>query len=126
MGLELLEVSASKSVGRYPVEGNTQPDGIWHGGASGVAVESLASISGLAAVGDGGTVVGVDLNVSHLRSAKSGWVVATAEALRIGGSLASYEVRLSNDGTLIAVGRVTLRLFRPESAEADLPASEMS
>ncbi|MDR1238100.1 MAG: PaaI family thioesterase [Propionibacteriaceae bacterium] len=115
LGLELIEVSAVKSVGRYPVAGNTQPAGLWHGGASGVAVETMASLCALAEVGDGGKAVGVELNVSHLQPADSGWVVATAEALRIGRSLASYEVRLTNGDTLIGVGRVTLRLIRAES-----------
>ena len=44
MGLELLELTAERVVGRMPVDGNTQPFGLWHGGASCVLAETLASL----------------------------------------------------------------------------------
>ena len=44
MGLEILELTADRVVGRMPVEGNTQPFGLWHGGASCVLAETLASL----------------------------------------------------------------------------------
>ena len=34
MGIEILEASPQRLVGRMPVEGNTQPIGILHGGAN--------------------------------------------------------------------------------------------
>ena len=34
MGIELTEISAERVVGTMPVEGNTQPYGLLHGGAS--------------------------------------------------------------------------------------------
>ena len=44
MGIEVLEASAQKLVARMPVEGNTQPYGLLHGGASVVLAETLGSI----------------------------------------------------------------------------------
>ena len=45
MGLEVTELTAERTVGSMPVEGNTQPYGLWHGGASCVLAETLASIA---------------------------------------------------------------------------------
>ena len=44
MGIEILEASPERLVGRMPVEGNTQPFGLLHGGANVVLAESLGSV----------------------------------------------------------------------------------
>jgi acyl-coenzyme A thioesterase PaaI-like protein len=44
MGFELLTLTPELVVGRMPVAGNTQPYGLWHGGASCVLAETLASL----------------------------------------------------------------------------------
>lgn len=44
MGIEILEASPTRLVGRMPVDGNTQPFGLLHGGANVVLAESLGSI----------------------------------------------------------------------------------
>ena len=44
MGIEIIEASPSRLVGTMPVEGNTQPIGLLHGGANVVLAESLGSI----------------------------------------------------------------------------------
>ena len=41
MGIEILEASPERLIGRMPVEGNTQPIGLLHGGANVVLAESL-------------------------------------------------------------------------------------
>lgn len=113
MGMELLEVSAERAVARYPVAGNTQPAGLWHGGASGVVAETLASLAALAEVGPGGSVAGIELNASHLRPARTGMVTGTAKAVRIGGRLATYRVDLVDEtGAQICAARVTVALTR--------------
>ncbi len=72
MGLELLEVSAERVVGRMPVEGNTQPFGLWHGGASCVLAETLASIGATAHGMPAKVAVGVDLNATHHKAVRDG------------------------------------------------------
>lgn len=116
MELELLEVSAERSVGRMPVAGNTQPFGLWHGGASCVLAESLASLSAAVAAGEGGSAVGVDINATHHAPAQSGSVTGVATALRVGRSLGTWEVVLTDDdGTRICTTRVTCALrARPQ------------
>lgn len=113
MGLDLLEVSAERSVGRMPVAGNTQPYGLWHGGASCVLAESLASLSAVVAAGEGGTAFGVDINATHHAPARSGQVTGVATALRIGASLGTWEVVLTDDGgNRICTARVTCAIRR--------------
>lgn len=116
MGIELFELSPQRSRARMPVEGNTQPFGLWHGGASCVLAETLASLSAYAEVGPQGRAFGVDIDATHHRPGVSGWVNGEATALHIGGRLGTWEVRLTNDaGELICTARVTCALARPRS-----------
>ena len=111
MGLELLELTAERVVGRMPVEDNTQPFGLWHGGASCVLAETLASLGSYAHGRPNRIGVGVDLNATHHRPARSGWVTGTATALRLGRTVVTYEVVLLDDaGQRICTARVTCQL----------------
>ena len=95
-----------------PVAGNTQPFGLWHGGASAVMVETLGSLGGAAHAGAGRRAVGTELNISHLRSARSGWVHGVATALHLGATSAVYQVELTDDdGRLLASGRLSCRIL---------------
>jgi len=71
MGIEILEASAQRLVATMPVEGNTQPAGLLHGGASVVLAESLGSIGAQIHAGANRRVVGVDVNATHHRPARS-------------------------------------------------------
>jgi 1,4-dihydroxy-2-naphthoyl-CoA hydrolase len=111
MGLEILELTADRVVGRMPVDGNTQPFGLWHGGASCVLAETLASLGSYAHGAPDRVGVGVDLNATHHRSVRSGWVLGTATALRLGRSVVSYEVVLTDDaGDRVCTARVTCQM----------------
>ena len=114
MGLEVLELTPERIVGRMPVEGNTQPMGLWHGGASCVLVETLGSIGAAAHAQPSRVAVGVDINATHHRSVRTGWVTGTATALRLGRSVASYEVVLVDDeGRRVCTARLTCQLLDP-------------
>jgi 1,4-dihydroxy-2-naphthoyl-CoA hydrolase len=115
MGLELIELTAERVVGRMPVVGNTQPFGLWHGGASCVRAETLASLGSYAHGRPDRIGVGVDLNATHHRPARSGWVTGTATALRLGRTVVSYEVILVDDaGDRVCTARVTCQLVARE------------
>ena len=119
LGVELLEVTPTRAACRCPVEGNTQPFGLWHGGASCVLAETLASLAAAAEVGPEGAVTGVDINASHLRSARAGWVTAVATAIRIGGTLATYDVTIIDDtGEQVCAARITVYLRRARAASS--------
>lgn len=113
MGLELLHLEPGRAEGRCPVAGNTQPFGLWHGGASCVLAETLASLAAMAEVGPDGRAAGVELNASYLAAAREGWVHGRAQSVRIGRTLATYQVELRDDAdTLLCLARVTIALQR--------------
>ena len=108
MGIEVVEASAERLVATMPVEGNTQPYGLLHGGASVVLAETLGSIGSSLHAGPDKAVVGLDINATHHRAARSGLVTGTATALSLGRTLASYEVVITDDGgRRICTSRIT-------------------
>ncbi len=114
MGLEMLEVSADRVVGRMPVAGNTQPMGLWHGGASCVLAETLASVAAVAAVQPDRVAYGIEINATHHRPVATGYVTGTATALRIGRTLLSYGVVLVDDeDRRVCTARVTCMAAAP-------------
>lgn len=111
MGLELLEVSAERVIGRMPVTGDTQPFGRWHGGASCVLAETLGSFGANAHGHPDRAAVGVDINATHHRGLRSGFVTGTATAIKLGRHTAMYEVvLLDDDGRRICTARLTCQL----------------
>lgn len=108
MGIELVELSAEHAIATMPVDGNTQPLGLVHGGAFVVIAESLGSLAANVWAGEGRFAVGIEVNASHTRSAREGLVTATATAIHLGGTLTVHEVvmRDSADNRLSTV-RIT-------------------
>ena len=112
MGFELLELTPERVVGRMPVAGNTQPFGLWHGGASCVLAETLASLGSYAH----GTPRPGRRRRRPQRDppppGRSGWVTGTATALRLGRTVVSYEVVLVDDaGERLCTARVTCQMI---------------
>lgn len=108
MGIEYLELSASRSVARMPVEGNRQVVGILHGGAHVVLGESLGSLSAAIHAGPGRFAVGVDVNATHTRSISEGWVTATCTAISLGRTICVHEVAIEDaEGQRLSTVRIT-------------------
>lgn len=108
MGLEFLEASPERSVARMPVEGNTQPYGILHGGAHLVLAESLGSTSAHLHAGPGRYAVGIEISASHSRSVSSGWVTGTCTAISLGRTITVHEIVMTDDdGNRLSTVRMT-------------------
>lgn len=108
MGIVPVEVGPDRVVLTMPVEGNTQPFGLLHGGANAVLVETAGSIGAAMHAGPGQMVVGLDISVTHHRAARDGMVTAVAEPLSLGRTVTSYEVKVTDDdGRLLCTGRLT-------------------
>jgi 1,4-dihydroxy-2-naphthoyl-CoA hydrolase len=108
MGVDFVELSASHSVARMPVEGNTQVLGLLHGGAHVVLGESLGSISSAIHAGPGRYAVGIEINATHSRSVTSGWVTATCDSISLGRTLATHEIVIRDeDGRRLSTVRMT-------------------
>lgn len=99
MGIKLLESAPERVVGTMPVEGNTQPYGLLHGGASCVLAETLGSIGAalLAARLPGGMSIGIEINATHHKAVLSGVVTGVAALLSSGPSIASYEIVITDE-----------------------------
>ena len=108
MGIEFLEVSAERVVARMPVEGNTQPYGLLHGGASVVLAETVGSVGAALVAGEGRAAMGLDINATHHRGVRSGFVTATATVLSAGRSVAAYDVAIvDGEGRRVCTSRIT-------------------
>jgi uncharacterized protein (TIGR00369 family) len=112
MGIELVEISAERVVATMPVEGNTQPYGLLHGGASVVLAETLGSVGSALHAWPDKLSVGVDINATHHRAATSGTVTGVATATHLGRSMATYEIVISDEeGRRVCTSRITCALL---------------
>lgn len=108
LGIEILEISAERSVARMPVEGNRQVVGILHGGAHVVLGETLGSMSAAVHAGPGRYVVGIDINATHTKSVADGWVTGTCTAISLGRTICVHEIVMTNDaGERLSTVRIT-------------------
>jgi uncharacterized protein (TIGR00369 family) len=108
MGIDLTEVSPERVVGRMPVAGNTQPFGLMHGGASVVLAETLGSLGAMLHAGEDRIAVGIEINATHHRAARAGFVTGTATPLLLGRTLATYDVVITDDdGNRVCTCRIT-------------------
>ncbi len=97
MGIVFTEAGTERVVATMPVEGNTQPYGLLHGGASVVLAETLGSIGSALHAGPDRVAVGIDINATHHRAARSGLVTGTATPLHLGSTMASWHVQVVDD-----------------------------
>ncbi|MDO5738704.1 MAG: hotdog fold thioesterase [Ornithinimicrobium sp.] len=111
MGMEFLELGSERTVARMPVAGNTQPYGLLHGGASAALAETVGSVAAALHAGADRIAVGVELNATHHRAVRAGWVTGVALPLALGASIASYEIVISDDeGYRVCTARLTCML----------------
>lgn len=112
MGIRITEASAERVVGTMPVEGNTQPCGVLHGGASCVLAETLGSTGAALHAGPERFTVGIEINATHHRSASAGQLTGVATKAHAGRTLATYDIVITDDGgQRVCTARLTC-LFR--------------
>jgi uncharacterized protein (TIGR00369 family) len=117
MGMAFVEFSVDRCVATMPVEGNTQPVGLMHGGAYVVLGESLGSMAANLHAGAGRLAVGVDINATHTRSATSGVVTGVCTPVHLGRSITVHEIVVTDDqGRRCSTIRITNMI-------KDLPAA---
>jgi 1,4-dihydroxy-2-naphthoyl-CoA hydrolase len=121
MGIHITHASPERVTATMPVEGNTQPYGLLHGGASAVLAETLGSIGAMMHAGPHKIAVGIDLNATHHRATRSGLVTGTATPLHRGRTSATYEITIADEqNRRICSARLTcmLRPAPPNGATA--------
>ena len=115
LGIDITEASPQRVVGTMPVTGNTQPYGLLHGGASCVLAETLGSVGAMLHAEElfGGIAVGVDISATHHRGVRSGTGTGVATPLHLGGSVATYEIVITDDrDRRVCTARLTCMLRR--------------
>src|SRR5690349_5254953 len=111
MGIEFLEATAERVVARMPVEGNTQPYGLLHGGASCVLAETIGSTGAALHAGPGRIALGLEISATHHRSATSGYVTGVATRLHGGRTVATYDIEITDEeGRRVCTSRLTCML----------------
>ena len=114
IGIEITDIGDDFICGKMPVdERTTQPFGLLHGGASVALAETLGSIGGgIKVYKNNETVVGIEINANHLKSARDGWVYGKATPIRIGKKIQVWNIEIINeDDDLICVSRLTLAVI---------------
>ena len=114
LGIIITDFGDDYICGKMPLDERTiQPFGLLHGGASAALAETLGSIAGGMKVDhEGKTVVGIEINCNHLRSARSGWVHGIAKPIKLGKKIQVWNIEIKNDNDdLVAVSRLTLAVI---------------
>ena len=112
MGIQITEASLTRLVGTMPVDGNTQPMGILHGGASVVLAESLGSVGTQLNAGENRRIVGIDINATHHKAPAKGIVTGVATAVSIGKTLCCWDIVITNeDGQRTCTARITCMIL---------------
>jgi uncharacterized protein (TIGR00369 family) len=114
MRIVLSEATVDRVVATMPVKGNVQPYGLLHGGASCVLAETLGSIgSALHAAPLGKVAVGVDINATHHRAVRDGFVTGVATPIYLGRTTTSYEIVISDErDRRVCTARITCQLIQ--------------
>ena len=97
MGIRYEDASVDSVVASMPVAGNRQGYELLHGGASVVLAETVGSALAVLATGFAKQAVGLEVNASHHRSARSGHVRAVARVDHLGRTAATVAVTITDD-----------------------------
>ena len=111
LGIEITEIGPNFIKAKMPVDHRTkQPMGLLHGGASVVLSESIGSIASILILDDPLTesLVGIEINATHLKSVRSGYVYSTTTPIKIGNRLQVWNTEIRNvKGELTCVSKLT-------------------
>jgi 1,4-dihydroxy-2-naphthoyl-CoA hydrolase len=111
MGITVTAASPEQVTGTMPVDGNIQPYGLLHGGASCVLAESLGSLGAALQAGPGRFAVGIEISATHHRAVAEGVVTGVATRVHGGRTTATYEIAISDDrGRRVCSARLTCLL----------------
>ena len=122
MGIRITEASALRVVGTMPVEGNTQPYGLLHGGASCVLAETLGSTGAALHAGRDRFAVGIEISATHHRAASAGQVTGVATQSHAGRTLATYDILIADErGRRVCTARLSCLLRDAVPARGDDP-----
>jgi len=112
LGIRIVDFDPDRLVATMPVEGNQQPFGLLHGGATCSLMETIGSWAAMLGAGPDRKAVGIELNASYVKAATSGTVTAVCTPVRRGRSLATFLIQVTDEkDQLTASGRLTCMIL---------------
>lgn len=116
IGIEFIEIGDNYLKAKMPVDSRTvQPMRLLHGGASVVLAETIGSVATTMCIEDWSknAGVGIEINANHIRSAKSGFVIATATPIKLGSTLHVWRIVIERekDGKQVCESRITMAII---------------
>lgn len=122
LGIKLESISAEQIVLTMPITDKArQPYGLLHGGITMALVETAASVHASWGVDlSEKSPVGIEINGSHVRSAREGTVRAVGKVVRRSRSMIVHQVDvyLVESGELLSTARMT-NYYKPVNKESD-------
>ena len=115
IGIEITDFGEEYLCGKMPVDDRTkQPFGLLHGGASVAFAETLGSMgAGMHVDLENYSVVGIEINSSHLKAMKEGWVYGKAVPIRIGRKIQVWDIDIKDEkDNMVCKSRLTLAVIR--------------
>lgn len=113
LGIEMTRLTDDELEATMPVDERTrQPFGLLHGGASVVLAETLGSVAGYLCCEGEQKVVGIEVNASHVRSAREGRVRGVCRAIHLGRRNQVWQIDIFNSlGQLCCTARLTTAII---------------
>ena len=115
IGIEITDLGEEYLCGKMPVDDRTkQPFGLLHGGASVAFAETLGSMgAGMHVDLENYSVVGIEINSSHLKAMKEGWVYGKAVPIRIGRKIQVWDIDIKDEkDNMVCKSRLTLAVIK--------------
>ena len=115
IGIEITDFGEEYLCGKMPVDDRTkQPFGLLHGGASVAFAETLGSMgAGMHVDLENYSVVGIEINSSHLKAMKEGWVYGKAVPIRIGRKIQVCDIDIKDEkDNMVCKSRLTLAVIK--------------
>ncbi|MGM3160299.1 hotdog fold thioesterase [Dickeya undicola] len=115
LGIRFTHMTDNSLEATLPVDARTrQPFGLLHGGASVVLAESLGSVAGWLCTEPGASVVGVEINASHLRAVTQGDVRGICQPLHLGRQTQVWQIEIVDERQRrCCIARLTTAVIQP-------------
>lgn len=111
LGIEIIEIGDDYIKAKMPVDHRTkQAVGLLHGGASAALSESMGSFASVLILDNPiqNTIVGVEINASHLKAVRKGFVYSITKPIKIGRKIQVWNTDIFDDSdNLICVSKLT-------------------
>ncbi len=116
--IKFTEIGENYIRASMPVDHRThQPYGLLHGGASATLAETLGSVASALVIDRQNFIcVGIEINASHIRSARSGLVIETCTPIHIGSTTHVWDIRINDENNkLICASRLTVAILKKKN-----------